>query len=55
MYVLQWRAHDWDKWTTGVKRYETLKEAQKAYDDLHFKNDYRIAEEYTVIRYKAVR
>ena len=56
MYVLQWRVHHWEnKWTTGRKKYPTLKEAQDAFDNLPFKSDYRIAEEYTVTRYKAVR
>ena len=55
MYVLQWRIHDWDKWATCPKRYPTLKEVQTAYDDLAIKYGYRIAEEYTVTRYKPVK
>lgn len=54
MFVIQWRVHDWDRWTTGSKRYPTLKEAHMAYDKLPIKAGHRIAEEYTVTRYKAV-
>lgn len=55
MYVLQRKWHDWDAWEVASKRYPTLVEAQSAYDHLLVKLMYRIAEEYTVVRYKAVR
>lgn len=54
MYVIQYRVHDWGKWSTCPKRYPTLEEAKAAYSTLLAKSMYRIAEEYTVVRYKAV-
>jgi hypothetical protein len=55
MYVLQYRVHHWDTtWKAGAKRYPTYEEVKAAYDKLPFKSDYRVAEEYTVVRYKAV-
>lgn len=55
MYVLQRKWHDWDAWEVASKRYPTLTEAQEAYNRLIVKARYRIAEEYTVVRYKAVK
>jgi hypothetical protein len=54
MFVIQWRIHEWDKWTTRSTRYPTIGEARKAFDKLPYKTGCRIAEEYTVVRYKAV-
>ena len=65
MYVIQHRIHDWDKWDTykfkrGTReegRYRTLAEARDAFAALPglLRCDARIAEEYTVVRYKAVK
>lgn len=57
MYVIQYLTYpEWNhKWGTTGNRYPTLKEAQSAFDSLPIKHGYRIAEEYTVTRYKAVK
>ena len=55
MFVLQWRVKDWDKWNTCDARYKTLAEARAALNSKPCKIGYRIAEEYTVVRYKAVK
>lgn len=49
--------HDWThKWVTlESMQYDTLEEAREAFDRLPIKTDYRIAEAYTVVRYKAVK
>ena len=54
MFVLQQRIREWDKWTTLYKRYPTYAEAEKALEQMPFRITYRIAEEYTVTRFKAV-
>lgn len=54
-YVLQFRLHDWDPWETCNHKFETLAEARTAFEKLHIKAGYRIAEAYTVTRYKAVK
>jgi len=57
MYVIQHRIHDWDKWDTYSTRYKTLGEAREALAALNplLRCNCRIAEEYTVVRYKAVK
>ena len=55
MYVLQFRANRWDKWETMCTRYPTIETAKEALKGNPFQSLYRVAEEYTVIRYKAVR
>jgi hypothetical protein len=65
MYVIQHRIHDWDKWDTykfkpGTReegRYKTLKEARNAFAAMSplLQCERRIAEEYTVVRYKAIK
>ena len=56
MYVIQYlTAPEWHhKWAAESKRYPTLEEAKAAFDKLPMKSGYRIAEEYTVIRYKPI-
>lgn len=56
-YVIQSKAHPWDTtWTTWTNRqFATLAEAQAAFDALPIKVDRRIAEAYTVTRYKPVK
>lgn len=48
---------DWThKWVTlESMQYDTLEEARKDFDRLPIKADHRIAEAYTVVRYKAVK
>lgn len=55
-YVLQMRDHPWENsWTTLGLSFDTLEEAKLAYAQRSPKNLYRIAEAYTVTRYKAVK
>lgn len=56
-YVLQSKPHTWgSKWITwGDRRFSSLEEAQAALDALPFRDGYRIAEAYTVTRYKPVK
>lgn len=55
-YVIQSRVHDWDPWSTWPNhQYDTLKEARAAFETLPIKHNHRIAEAYTVVRYKAVK
>ena len=55
MYVLQYRVHDWEKWRAINFKFQTVDEAKAALEKEPFKSMYRIAEEYTEIRYKAVK
>ena len=55
MYVLQRRFREWDKWDTLYGRYKTLCEARETLEKRPDKTLCRIAEEYTVTRYKAVK
>jgi len=56
-YVIQSKAHPWDTtWCTWTNRhFATLEEAQAAFEALPTKEDHRIAEAYTQVRYKPVR
>lgn len=55
-YVIQHRAHDWNPWHVCPGReYDTLKDAKAAFEALPFRTDYRIAESFIQIRYKAVK
>ena len=51
-YVMQIRQFDWSPWVV-IREYDTLAEAD--YDALPIKANHRIAEAYTVVRYKAVK
>lgn len=55
-YIIQSRRFDWDPWTVlpGC-RFDTLEEARKAFDELAIKHNRRIAQAYTVVRYKEVK
>lgn len=53
-YVMQIRQFDWSPWKV-IREYATLAEAQSDYDALTIKSGHRIAEAYTVVRYKAVK
>lgn len=55
MYVLQFRMNKWDKWETMCTRYPTIAEAKATIKDNPFKANYRVAEGYTVVRYKAAK
>lgn len=56
-YVIQSKVHSWDTtWTTWPnRRFDTLEEARAAFEALPIKADHRIAEAYTVTRYKPVK
>ena len=56
-YVIQSKTHSWEtKWNTWKnRRFDTLEEAKAFFDTLPTKADHRIAEAYTVTRYKPVR
>lgn len=54
-YVIQFKKYRYDPWQVCPgHEYNTLEEAKAAFDALPIKTDYRIAESYTVVRYKAV-
>ena len=54
-FVIQMRGV-YDNWRNLVGReYDTLDAAQAAFDKLPIKVDHRIAEAYTVIRYRPVK
>ena len=58
MYVIQERRRQWlDKWDKvhSFGRFKEIAEARAVIDKQPIKSMYRIAEEYTVVRYKAVR
>lgn len=55
-YVIQSRVHNWDPWEVLPGwEYDTLEEAKAAFEALPFKTDYRIAERFIQVRYKAVK
>lgn len=56
-YVLQRRKHPWlNQWEALEHlQYDTLDEARQALSRMPFRSEYRIAEPYTVTRYKAVK
>lgn len=56
-YVIQYKPRSWDTaWVTyDAHQYDTLAEAKEAFSKLPIKADHRIAEAYTVTRYKAVK
>ena len=56
-FVIQMKKKPWDTaWVTiQALQFDTLEEAMEAFDKLPIKADHRIAETYTVTRYKAVR
>ena len=55
-YVLQMRDSSWKNiWITLDLSFDTLEEAKAAYAQRSPKSQYRVAEAYTVTRYKAVK
>ena len=48
------RCPTWSPWEV-IREYDTLAEAESDYDALPIKAGHRIAEAYTVVRYKAVK
>lgn len=55
-YVIQMCPQHWThKWITVGNPFDTLEEARAAFDALPIKAGYRIAEAYTVARYKPVQ
>lgn len=52
-YVLQMRAKNWCPWVVA-REFDSLEAAKEAYAALPIKTGYRVAEAYTVVRYKAV-
>lgn len=57
MFVIQYLSYpSWhNKWVAYREKYSTLEEAKAAFEKLQFKSEHRIAEEYTVTRYKVVK
>ena len=53
-YFIQIRQFDWSPLVV-IREYDTLAEAESDYDALPIKANHRIAEAYTVVRYKAVK
>ena len=57
-FVIQSKAYPpWhNKWETiPTMQFDTLEEAREAFNKLPFKADHRIAETYTIVRYKPVK
>lgn len=54
-YAIQMKPRPWDKTWTTYTEFDTMEEAQAAYDSLPIKSGYRIAEAYTVVRYKEIK
>ena len=55
-YVIQYKCGpQGTEWVTGAQSFDTLAEAKEAIDKMPFKADHRIAEAYTVTRYKVVK
>lgn len=55
-YVIQSRKFNYDPWEVHpCCHYDTLEEAKAAFKALPFQHNHRIAEAYTVVRYKAVK
>lgn len=54
-YVIQARRFYWENKWKIVSEHDTLEQARAAFERLPFRSDHRIAEAYTVIRYKAVK
>ena len=56
VFVIQQKSPPWaKKWTTLPTRYPDIEAALLAFNKIPFKEAHRIAEEYTVVRYKPVK
>lgn len=54
--MIQFRSSEWDRWETWPQhQYDTLAEAKAAFEALPDKHGCRLAEAYTVVRYKPIR
>lgn len=54
-YVIQRRENHWSNRWVVRSEHHTLEEAKEEFQKLTFKAEYRIAEAYTVVRYKPVK
>ena len=54
-YVIQRRFRSWESWETLKRQYDTLEAAQEHLSRKVKGPEYRIAESYVVVRYKAVK
>ena len=54
-YVIQMRKNAWSNQWIVRSEHDTLEEAKTELESIPLKAGYRIAEAYTVIRYKAVK
>lgn len=54
-YVIQMRKNAWSNQWIVHSEHDTLEEAKAELESIPLKAGYRIAEAYTVIRYKAVK
>lgn len=55
-YVLQMKRYEWENlWDNLPRKYATYEEAEAELKKKNFPKLYRIAESYTVIRYKAAK
>ena len=54
-YVIQMRKNSWSKEWVVRSEHDTLEEAKAELESIPLKAGYRIAEAYTVVRYKAVK
>lgn len=54
-YVIQRRENHWSNRWVVRSEHHTLEEAKEEFQKLLFKAEYRIAEAYTVVRYKQVK
>lgn len=56
IYVLQMKEKPWsNKWVTLEGKYESAEAAEKERQTKIIPNEYRVAEAYTVIRYKPIK
>lgn len=53
-YALQMKPKEWKNTWITFDEFDTIEEAKEAYDSLPIKAGYRIAESYTVTRYKTI-
>jgi len=57
MYIIQEKLRPWEKWEFSLGKFKTLEEAKKIFNNLPEaeKKMSRIAEAYTVTRYRAIK
>lgn len=54
-YVIQRRENPWSNRWKVRSEHDTMEEAKEEFEKMPFKAEYRIAEAYTVVRYKPVK